>query len=123
MNFNVSFPENGRLKLIYNDGNFGEDAVNRKYMVYIECTMVAKSAEAPLPAEARKWTGERSIATTVNKRQYQYIGRENCKMVINEELINTKMHIFKGCQNIPDFPPSDQFRLWPSTGTQRTLFA
>ena len=111
------------MMAIYNDENFNDAPSDRVYMVYLSAVIIAKSSEANLLTEARKWKGESSIAIGRGKKRYTFIGRENITQEVNDDIINRKLGTFKGLHCIPDAQPLANYKLWPIIGTARTLFA
>ena len=109
---------------MFNDEGVNEASNRRVHMIYLSCEAIAKSSETVLQTEARRWTGERSIAYAKGKRKYSYIGRENFKQIFSDQVVNVKNGTFKGVDKIPrDGEPLAQYKLWPIIGPERTLFA
>ena len=111
------------MMAIYNDENFGEASHDRVHMIYLSVIIIAKSSEANLLTEARKWKGESNIAIGKGKKRYTFIGRESIAQEVNDDIINKKLGTFKGLHCIPDAQPVANYKLWPIVGTERTLFA
>ena len=123
-NYNIMFTERERNMSIFNDESLTEMAQRRVHMIYISCEAVAKSSDATLQAEARRWKGERSIAYAKGKRKYKYIGREDFHQEFSDHIINPKTGTFRGINQIPcEGEPLVQYKLWPIIGFDRTLFA
>ena len=122
-NYVAKFPEDGRIFNIFNDEKFEELNVRREHMIYLSTTAICIASETGLQPEAKRWTGERSIAQNKGKKRYSYIGREDYESDFCKMILDNKYGTFRGLSSVPDMPPGNSMKLWPMKSFPRTIFA
>ena len=123
MNFSAKFPSNERKFNVFNDENVMELNIRREHMMYMSCTAIFAASESMLQPEARRWTGERSIAQNRGKKKYRFIGREDEEMFFCKSILDGKNGTFNGLKHIPHGAPPNNIKLWPLKSMVKTIFA
>ena len=120
--FSVAVAEKDKIMHIFNDGCFTEKPCRRKHMLYLSITVVVRSSEAALQAEAKRWLGERDIAVPVKgKKNYRFCGREEFSQMFADQVVDRKLGTFTG--EVPVNPPEAALKMWPVNAAVKTFFA
>ena len=93
-------------------------------MLYLSCTGIFCTSEAPPTTEIRRWRGQRNIVSAnggKNRKKFVFVGREEITRSFSK-LIVKGANIFLGSENIPtDGGPAENLALWPMRMLDRTL--